>query len=244
MLPGKPASLCSCEGRLATSRTSWRAERALFDRRRTFLKVYCEGSLLSLCHFLCLDWWLWIKTSFSCWYIFLFVKSFLMPRTSQPGICSDGTRWFLNPFAAREFCWKTRFEASWARFWPLSSHKDHKAVYRSYTSRPSDLDAKYQRPRFGHAQKGWHSSLAFSFRFLSSPLLWLFLPQLGELVELGLRNLSVRFSNISGYNTVYYASFILGYIEEILVEFEVGETILLIFLDKELRAFLFSYANY
>ena len=63
-------------------------------------------------------------------------------------------------------------------------------------------------------------------------------------MELGLRKLSVRFSNISGYNTVYYASFILGYIEEILVEFEVGETILLIFLDKELRAFLFSYANY
>ena len=42
------------------------------------------------------------------------------------------------------------------------------------------------------------------------------------MVELGLRNLSVRFSNISGYNMVYYASFILGYIEEILVEFEEG----------------------
>lgn len=68
-------------------------------------------------------------------------------------------------------------------------------------------------------RKGDIAVLTFSVRFLSSPLLWLFLPQWGELVELGLRNLSVRFSNISRYNTVYYSSFILGYIEEILVEF-------------------------
>ena len=71
-------------------------------------------------------------------------------------------------------------------------------------------------------RKGDTAVLTFSFRFLSSPLLWLFLPQWGELVELGLRNLSVRFSNISGYNTVYHASFILGYIEEILGEFGEG----------------------
>ena len=162
MLPGKPASLCSC-----------------------------EGSLLSLCHFFCLDRWLWIKTSFSCWYIFLFVKSILMPveflcqeRVNQEfAVVARGG--FLT-LRCWELCWKTQFEASWARFWPLFGYKDHKAVYRSYTSRPSDLDAKYQRPRFA---------------------LWLFVPQWGELVELGLRNLSVRFSNISGYNTAYYASF-------------------------------------
>ena len=71
-------------------------------------------------------------------------------------------------------------------------------------------------------RKGDIAVFTFSFRFVSFPLLWLFLPQWGELVELGLRNLSVRFSNISGYNMVYYASFILGYIEEILVEFEEG----------------------
>ena len=29
----------------------------------------------------------------------------------------------------------------------------HKAVYRSYTSRPSDPDAKYQLAKFRHAQK-------------------------------------------------------------------------------------------
>ena len=29
----------------------------------------------------------------------------------------------------------------------------HKPVYRSYTSRPSDPDAKYQLAKFGHAQK-------------------------------------------------------------------------------------------
>ena len=29
-----------------------------------------------------------------------------MPRTSQPGICSGGTRWFLNPFAAGNFAEK------------------------------------------------------------------------------------------------------------------------------------------
>ena len=45
----------------------------------------------------------------------------------------------------------------------------HKAVYSSYTSRPSDPDAKYYLAKFGHAQKA-------KFRFLSSPLFSLFLP--------------------------------------------------------------------
>ena len=29
----------------------------------------------------------------------------------------------------------------------------HKPAYRSYTSRPSDPDAKYQLVKFGHVQK-------------------------------------------------------------------------------------------
>ena len=144
-----------------------------------------------------------------------------------------------------ELCWKTQFEASWARFWPLFGYKDHKAVYRSYTSRPSDLDAKYQLPRFGHAQKGWHSSLDFFFSvsLISSPLLWLFLPQWGELVELGLRNLSVRFSNISGYNTAYYASLILGYIEEIFVEFEEGRGCWLCFFRLRAKSIFIQFCK-
>lgn len=85
--------------------------------------------------------------------------------------------------------------------------------------------------KFRHAQKAKSPDFFFSLSLLSSPLFWLFLPQWGELVELGLRNLSVRFSNISGYNMVYYASFILGYIEEILVEFEEGGRQLAFFLD-------------
>ena len=52
----------------------------------------------------------------------------------------------------------------------------HKAVYRSYTSRPSDPDAKYQLVKFGHAQKA-------KFRFLSSPLFSLFLPHFFSLAE-------------------------------------------------------------
>ena len=95
-------------------------------------------------------------------------------------------------------------------------------------------------------RKGDIAVFTFSFRFLSSPLLWLFLPQWGELVELGLRNLSVRFSNISRYNTVYYSSFILGYIEEILVEFEerVGGRLLAILFRLRAKSILFSSANY
>ena len=45
----------------------------------------------------------------------------------------------------------------------------HKPVYRSYTSRPSDPDAKYQLAKFGHAQKAKFRDFAFSppffFRF-------------------------------------------------------------------------------
>ena len=62
----------------------------------------------------------------------------------------------------------------------------HKRVYRSYTSRPSDPDAKYQLVKFGIRRKqnfeivfGFKSDtalLTFTFRFLSSPLFSLFLP--------------------------------------------------------------------
>ena len=36
----------------------------------------------------------------------------------------------------------------------------HRAVYRSYNSRPSDLDVKYLLAKFGHAQK---AKLLFAF---------------------------------------------------------------------------------
>ena len=50
----------------------------------------------------------------------------------------------------------------------IKSENLHKAVYRKYTSRPSDRhpDEEYSLPKFGHAQKA---------KFLSSPLLLLFL---------------------------------------------------------------------
>ena len=38
----------------------------------------------------------------------------------------------------------------------------HKPVYRSYTSRPSDPDAKYQLAKFGHAQKAKFLDFYFS----------------------------------------------------------------------------------
>ena len=38
----------------------------------------------------------------------------------------------------------------------------HKPVYRSYTSRPSDPDAKYQLAKFGHAQKATFRGLKHS----------------------------------------------------------------------------------
>jgi len=48
----------------------------------------------------------------------------------------------------------------------------HKPVYRSYTSRPSDPDAKYQLAKFGHAQKAkFYFSLSLLpsfFTFLAS----------------------------------------------------------------------------
>ena len=65
----------------------------------------------------------------------------------------------------------------------------HKPVYRSYTSRPSDLDAKYQLAKFGHAQKAKFQDkflglkvtqqsffMTFTFLFLSSFLFLHFLP--------------------------------------------------------------------
>ena len=52
----------------------------------------------------------------------------------------------------------------------------HKPVCRSYTSRPSDPDAKYQLAKFGHAQKAKFRVLTFTFRFLSSLVFSLFLP--------------------------------------------------------------------
>ena len=60
-------------------------------------------------------------------------------------------------------------------FWSLSCYKElklkkklkHKPVYRSYTWRPSDPDAKYELAKFGHAH---------TFRFLSTLLFSLFLP--------------------------------------------------------------------
>ena len=55
----------------------------------------------------------------------------------------------------------------------------HKAGYRSYTSRPSDPDAKYQLAKFGHAQEAKFRDsavLTFTFLVLSSSLFSLFLP--------------------------------------------------------------------
>ena len=63
----------------------------------------------------------------------------------------------------------------------------HKPVYQSYSSRPSDPDAKYQLANFGHGQKakfrhfdvfGFKSAtavLTLTFPFLSSPRFSLFL---------------------------------------------------------------------
>ena len=42
----------------------------------------------------------------------------------------------------------------------------HKPVYRSYTSWPSDPDAKYQLAKFGHAQKAFSRPLFFRFSCL------------------------------------------------------------------------------
>ena len=64
----------------------------------------------------------------------------------------------------------------------------HKPVYRSYTSWPSDPDAKYQLAKFGHAQKAKSdSSLDFYFSLSLLPSFFAFLasfffPLAGHLV--------------------------------------------------------------
>ena len=54
----------------------------------------------------------------------------------------------------------------------------HKAVYRSYTSRPSDPDVKYLLAKFGHAQKAKFlfafSPIFFRFSFLIFFFCWAF----------------------------------------------------------------------
>ena len=52
----------------------------------------------------------------------------------------------------------------------------HKPVYRSYTWRPSNPDAKYQLAKFGHAQKAKFLLFAFSppFFFRFSCLIFFF----------------------------------------------------------------------
>ena len=54
----------------------------------------------------------------------------------------------------------------------------HKPVYRSYTSRPSNPDAKYQLAKFGHAQKAKFrdlESLDFYFSLSLLPSFFAFL---------------------------------------------------------------------
>ena len=54
----------------------------------------------------------------------------------------------INPFAPGDFAEKRVLKlVEWF------SKTYHKPVYRSYTSRPSDPDAKYQLAKFGHVQK-------------------------------------------------------------------------------------------
>ena len=78
----------------------------------------------------------------------------------------------INPFAPGEFAEKRVLKlVEWFLVTVVlqKAKTYHKAVYRSYTSRLSDPDAKYQLVKFGHGQKA-------KFRFLSSPLFSLFLP--------------------------------------------------------------------
>ena len=68
-------------------------------------------------------------------------------------------------------------------FWSLSCYKELKLTTNRFTSRT--LRGLYQLAKFGHAQKAKFRDfgfkrdtavLTFTFRFLSSPLFWLFLP--------------------------------------------------------------------
>ena len=58
----------------------------------------------------------------------------------------------FNPFAPGDFAEKRVLKlVEWFSGHCRASY--HKPVYRSYTWRPSDQDAKYQLAKFGHAQK-------------------------------------------------------------------------------------------
>ena len=76
----------------------------------------------------------------------------------------------LNPFAPGDFADKFVLK-------PLELKVNyHKAVYRLYTSQPSDPDAKYQLAQFGHvrkAKKNGQKVLTLLFAF-SPPLFFQF----------------------------------------------------------------------
>ena len=62
----------------------------------------------------------------------------------------------INPFAPGDFAEKCVLKlVEWfsGHCQAIKSLTYHKPIYRSYTSRPSDPDAKYQLAKFGHAQK-------------------------------------------------------------------------------------------
>ena len=60
----------------------------------------------------------------------------------------------LNPFAPFwRFCSKTCFTLVQQFSCHCRAKTYHRAVYRAYTSQPSDPDARYQLAKFGHAQK-------------------------------------------------------------------------------------------
>ena len=63
----------------------------------------------------------------------------------------------FNPFAPGDFAEKRVLKLVEWFYWSLSCYKELKLstnpLHRSYTSRPSDPDAKYQLAKFGHAQK-------------------------------------------------------------------------------------------
>ena len=81
----------------------------------------------------------------------------------------------LFSYSPLEFCWKTRFEASRAVFWPLSGCKEIK-----HTTKPLTLPALLISLGRKQSFDGFNSdtaALTISFRFLSSPFLSLFLPR-------------------------------------------------------------------
>ena len=94
-----------------------------------------------------------------------------MPRTSQPGICSGGTRWFRNPFAARNFAEKRDLKL----VEPVFDHFLVIKTTKQFTGRTlHGLLIQMQNISFrgsGMRRKVDIAVLTFSFRFLSSPLL-------------------------------------------------------------------------